>query len=263
MGLKEKVQIGILVFALVALAPELIALGYQRVSWSEYSDRGRQLITFGEPQEAITYFEAESREAFKDKGPKSPEYIATLEGLSRSMAREKLYQGAEEKLDKALAIMQSFFFKDRQKITHLLEMKIALLKEQDSAAHGKEIAVLKEEIRSLNAWWQWLWTGFFIAFIAEALYMANVIAKPGDMQPSHFLVDHGYLYVFSILVGTATMTKGLLLWGGITWLQAMFAGPGISLALLPLVFGGVMASSELWVREDPLAHLKPSRQAYR
>lgn len=261
MGAKEKIQICVLVFALVALVPELIAMSYTRISWQQYSDRGRQLITFGDPEEAIQYFEAESREAFKNKGAKSPEYVATLEGLSLAMKKDKLYQGAEEKLNKALGIMQSNFFKDRQKIIHLLNLKISLLEEQ--TGRKIDIRTAQKEIEDLNAWWQWFWTGFFIAFVTEGLYMANVIARPGDMAIEHLKVDHAYLYAFSVVVGTATMTKGLFMWGNLTLLQAMFAGPGVSLSLLPLVFGMVMASSEIWAKEDPLSHLKPSREAYR
>ncbi len=261
MGTKEKVQICLLVFALVALVPELLSLGYSRISWQEYSDRGRQLITFGDPEEAIRYFETESRETFKTFGPKSPQYVATLEGLSMAMKKDKLYQGSEEKLNKAIGIMQSSFFKDRQKIIHLLNLKVSLLEEQ--AGKSRDISMARHEIESLNAWWQWFWTGFFIAFVTEGLYMANVIARPGDLELAHLKVDHAYLYAFSVVVATATMTKGLLMWGHMTWLQAMFAGPGVSLSLLPLVFGIVMAFSQVLVREDALSHLKPSQQANR
>lgn len=260
MGTKEKLQICILVFALVSLIPEIIALGYTRMSWSQYSDQGRQLISFGDPEAAVKYFQFESRETFKTKGAKSPEYIATLEGLSLAFKKDKMYRSAEEKIVEAKTILDSAFFKDRQKIAHVLSLKADLMEEM--GRHSEAVRCL-DEIKSLNAWWQWFWTGFFIAFITEALYMANVIAKPGDMELSHLRMEFGYLYIFSVVVGTATMTKGLIMWGGLTFLQAMFAGPGVSLALLPLVFGLVMATSEHWVRENPLNHVKPSREAYR
>ena len=257
MGVKEKLQICILVFALVALTPELISLCYERVNWQEYSDKGRQLVTFGDSKEAVKYFESEAREIFKKEGVKSPRYIACLEGQSLAFQKEKLFISAEEKLNEARIILDNNLFKDRQKLSYILGMKAQLLKDQGLNERAREV---EKDIQGYNAWWHWFWTGFFIAFVTEALYMANVLGRPGNMELHHLKVDHGSLYGFSIVVGTATMTKGLLMCG-MPFLQAIFAGPGISLALLPLVFGLVMASSEHFVREDPLNHLKPSRQA--
>ena len=257
MGMKEKLQISLLVFALVALIPELISMCYERVSWQEYSDRGRQLVTFGDPKEAVQYFTRESREVFKSEGASSPRYIATLEGLSMAFTADKMYISAEEKLNEAIAILGKNFFKDRAKLAHVQSMKVALLKEQGL---NERASVVQDEINKLNVWWHWFWTGFFITFITEALYMANVLGRPGDIELEHLKVDFACLYGFSMVVGTATMTKGLLMCGALSFLQAMFVGPGITLALLPLVFGLVMASAEHFVKEDPLNHLKPSRQ---
>lgn len=260
MKVKEKIQLCIMACAVVALTPEIISLFYERVDWQQYSDRGRQLIKFGEPKEAVKYFIDQNRQVFKEEGTTSPRYIATLEGLSLAFQADEMYISAEEKLNEAKTLLESNFFKDREKLAHILTMKQELLLKQGL---DKRAGDVREEIESLNVWWHWFWTGFFITFVTEALYMANVIGRPGDMELSHLKVEFASLYGFSLLIGTATMTKGLLMIGSFTFLQCLFIGPGIGLALLPLIFGLVMASSEHWVREDPLNHLKPSREASR
>lgn len=254
MGTREKLAIVLITIVAIMAVPDLIQYFTQRVSWDKFSTEGRRLILFGDKDKAVDFYKAEVKKTILEKGVRDPAYVAALEGLALAYQKQEMYLSAEDQFNEALNQMGKAWLPDRPRMKETMGLMAEMYTKCGDTA---KLTALHARQRELNTWWQWFWTCFIITFAAEALYMAVVLSHPGDIDHSHFKVEHGWLYAFACLVGTVGMTRGLLM-NELDVLSAVFLAGGITLALLPLVFGIVLLFAQNFGTEDARKLLEPS-----
>ncbi|MBK9144413.1 MAG: hypothetical protein IPM23_18115 [Candidatus Melainabacteria bacterium] len=259
MGLKEKCLLVLIAIMAIALVPEAINHFKTRVTWESYSDEGRRLVKFGDPEKTVEYFKTESQKVLREGKSSDPRYIATLEGMAMGYEKQGLYLSALDQVGEALDTLNGAFFKDRVRIGQVMELKADIL---DAKGEPGTASSIRSQIKELTPWWQWFWSCFIIAFATEALYLANVLARPDDIEWSHFKVDHAMVYVWSVLIATVGMIRGLLM-QGMSWDMALFLGMGISLAAFPALFGAVLACAENLSPMDSRKLLEPPSRSHK
>jgi hypothetical protein len=246
MGTKEKLVIVLITILAIMAVPDLLQQFTKRISWDKYSTEGRRLILFGDKDKAVDFYKGEVRKTIVEKGVKDPAYIAALEGLALAYQKQEMYLSAEDQYNEALNQLGKSWLPDRVRMKETMGLMAAMYTKIGDTAKLDQVHVRE---RGLNTWWQWFWCCFVVTFAAEALYMAVVLARPGDIDHSHFKVEHGWLYAFACLVGTVGMMRGLLM-SEMDVIAAFFSSATITLALLPFVFGTVLVFARQLGTED-------------
>lgn len=254
MGIKEKILICIIAVAAIFAVPEIMPHFYKRVSWENYSTEGRRLILFGDKDKAVDYFKAQTQDVLRAGGSKDPRYVATLEGLALAYQRQDMFKSADDQFNEALSSLSKAWVPDRMRIRQVLELKKKMYEDHPEVGNAKEIAL---RITGLNPWWQWFWTGFIIAFLAESLYVAHVISKPGDIEWWHWKVDYGWLYLWSVFVATVGMSRGLWMNGAVIH-EAVLWSMALSCLALPAVLCSVLMLARQMGSEDARRFLTPT-----
>lgn len=257
MGIKEKILICICAVAAIFAIPELIPHFYQRVAWDQYTDEGRRLILFGDKDKAVEYYKVQVQDVLKAGGSKDPRYIAVLEGLALAYQKQEMYRSADDQFEEALATLKKPWIPDRLRIGQVLELKKDMYLKHPEIGNAKAVA---QQISALNPWWQWFWTGFTIVFIAEALYVAHVISKPGDFEWYHLKVEYGTLYMWSIFIGTIGMSRGMWM-NTVVIHEAVMWAMAISCLALPSVLVTVLALARHSQHEDARRFLAPTNKS--
>jgi hypothetical protein len=142
------------------------------------------------------------------------------------------------------------------RIGQVLELKKDMYSQHPEVGNAKEVA---QRIAALNPWWQWFWTGFIIVFIAEALYVAHVISKPGDFEWYHLKVEYGTLYAWSIFIGTIGMSRGMWM-NHVVIHEAAMGAMAISCIALPSVLISVLVLARHSQHEDARRFLAPTNK---
>ncbi len=255
MGSREKVLIVLVSIIAIMAIPEIIPYFYPRVSWDRYSDEGRQAILFGEPDKAVEYYKAEVKKTLVTRGVKDPRYIAALEGLAQAYERQGMWLSAEDQFNEALSQLQKPWLRDRQRIKETLNLMAAMYEKKGDTA---SVAFTKKRIADLNPWAHWFWTCFVLAFMTEALYLGHVLAQPGELEIDHFKVPLASVYVFSLLIATVGMMRGLLM-QGMSIEGAVLLPLSISLLAMPVLFVGVFMITQRMFPQDARLLLEGSR----
>lgn len=254
MGTKEKLMIALVTVVAIMAVPDLLQHFSKRISWDNFSTEGRRLILFGDKDKAVDFYKSEVRKTIVEKGVKDPAYIAALEGLAMAYQKQEMYLSAEDQYNEALKQLEKSWIPDRTRMRETMGHMAAMY---SKLGDTKKLEKIHLRERGLNTWWQWFWSCFVVTFAAEALYMAVVLARPGDIDHSHFKVEHGWLYAFACFVGTIGMMRGLLM-AEMDVLVAFFGAAGITLAGLPFVFGIVLLFARQLGTEDARKLLEPS-----
>ncbi|MBZ0184723.1 MAG: tetratricopeptide repeat protein, partial [Candidatus Obscuribacterales bacterium] len=181
-----------------------------------------------------------SQKVIRQGKSSDPRYVATLEGMALGYQKQGMYLSALDQLKEALSTLNAPFLKDRARIGQVMELEAKIYETQGKTQEAKAI---RTRISQLSPWWQWFWSCFIIAFATEALYLANVLARPDDIDWRHFKVENGFVYAWSVIIATVGMIRGLMMHGMI-WHEALFLGMGLSLALMPLIFGFVLMAAQ-------------------
>jgi len=240
MGTREKLVIVLITVVAIMAVPDLIQHFTKRIAWDNFSTEGRRLIKFGDADKSVEYYKAQVKSTILQKGVRDPAYIAAVEGLALAYQKQGMFLSAEDQYNEALNQLEKSWLPDRQRMKDTMHLMAAMYDKQGEQA---KLERLQARERGLNTWWQWFWSCFIVTFMAEALYMAVVLARPGDIDFSHLKVEHGWLYAFACLVGTVGMMRGLLM-SDMVWHQAFFLASGITLAGMPFVFGCVLVFSK-------------------
>lgn len=246
MGIREKRVIVLITIVAIMAVPDTIQHFNKRISWDKYSTEGRRLILFGDTDKAVQFYKAEVKNTILKHGARSAEYIAALEGLAMAYQKQDMFLSAEDQFNEALVQLDKSWLPDRDRMRETMGLMAEMYDKRGE--HGKLQQIQLRE-RSLNPWWQWFWSCFFVTFIAEAMYMAVVLTRPGDIELSHLKVEHGWLYVFACLVGTVGMFRGFVM-GGTDILLSFFFALGITMSALPFVFAGTLMFARQFGQED-------------
>lgn len=256
MGTREKLAIVLVTIVAIMAIPDLIQHFNQRVSWDNYSTEGRRLLLFGDKTNAVDFYKAEVSKVIQTKGVRDPGYIASLEGLAMAYQRVDMFLSAEDQYKEAISQLKKSWIPDRQRLKETMNL---LGQMYEKRGEKEKLVVLQAQISELNPWWQWFWSCFIVTFAAEALYMAVVLARPGDIDFAHFKVPNGWLYCFACLVGTVGMFRGLLM-SGVDPLQSFFCSLGITLAAMPFVFGMVLLLARQVGQVDARQYVTPTKE---
>lgn len=246
MHTREKLVLALLAIVAIMALPELIQYCTPRISWDKFSTEGRQLVQFGEPDKAVKFYKTLIRETIVSKGVRDPGYIAALEGLAMAYQKQGMYLSAEDQFNEALHQLNKAWIPDRCRIRETMHLMAAMY---EKSGDSSKLEALKVRERSLNTWCQWFWSCFVVTFMAESLYMAVVLARPGDLELHHFQVEHGWLYSFACLVGTVGMIRGLIM-AEVIWYHAIIVATVITGGCLPLVFACVFVFARQLAQQD-------------